>query len=106
MSPRDSEFEEVYMSRVKNWLPRTSAAFVIGVVLVILLYAAIAYVPAGHVGVLTLFGRVTGEVLPEGTHLVNPFKSNNRLSVRTMELKEEDSVPANEGLRVTLGASV
>ena len=61
MSPRDSEFEEVYMSRVKNWLPRTTAAFVIGVVLVILLYAAIAYVPAGHVGVLTLFGRVTGE---------------------------------------------
>ena len=29
-----------------------------------------------HVGVLTLFGRVTGEALPEGVHLVNPFKAN------------------------------
>ena len=36
----------------------------------------------------TLFGRVTGDVLPEGTHLVNPFKVNNTLSVRTQELKE------------------
>ncbi len=106
MSPRDPEFEEVYMSRVKSWLPRTTAAFVVGVVTVILLYAAIAYVPAGHVGVLTLFGRVTGEVLPEGTHLVNPFKSNNRLSVRTMELKEKASVPSNEGLIVTLDTSL
>ncbi len=106
MSPRDPEFEEVYMSRVKSWLPRTTAAFVVGVVTVILLYAAIAYVPAGHVGVLTLFGRVTGEVLPEGTHLVNPFKSNNRMSVRTMELKEKASVPSNEGLIVTLDTSL
>ena len=27
---------------------------------VILVWSSIAYVPAGHVGVLTLFGRVTG----------------------------------------------
>ena len=62
--------------------------------------------PAGHVGVLTLFGRVTGEVLREGTHLVNPFKVNNKMSVRTQELKETASVPSQEGLIITLETSL
>ena len=74
--------------------------------LLILLWASVAYVPAGNVGVLTLFGRVTGEVLPEGTHLVNPFKVNNTLSVRTQTLKETASVPSNEGLIIALDTSL
>ncbi len=82
-------------------------AAIFGVVVVlILLWASIAYVPAGHVGVLTLFGRVTGEVLPEGTHVVNPFKVNSTLSVRTQEIKETASVPSNEGLIITLDTSL
>jgi prohibitin 1 len=79
----------------------------IGVVLlIILLWSSVAYVPAGNVGVLTIFGRVTGEVLPEGTHFVNPFKVNNTLSVRTQTLKEQANVPSNEGLMVTLDTSL
>jgi regulator of protease activity HflC (stomatin/prohibitin superfamily) len=58
------------------------------------------------VGVLTLFGRVTGEVLSEGTHLVNPFKYNNILTVRTQTLKETASVPSNEGLIITMDTSL
>ncbi len=76
------------------------------VLVLILLWASVAYVPAGHVGVLTLFGRVTGDVLPEGTHLVNPFKANHKLSARTQELKESASVPSNEGLIMTMDASL
>ncbi|HWR35761.1 MAG TPA: prohibitin family protein [Clostridia bacterium] len=79
----------------------------IGVVLlIVLIWASIAYVPSGHVGVLTIFGRVTGEVLPEGTHFVNPFKVNNKLSVRTQTLKETASVPSNEGLIIALDTSL
>lgn len=77
-----------------------------GIVVVILLYASLAYVPAGHVGVLTLFGRVTGDILPEGTHLVNPFKANNVLSIRLQEQKETASVPSTEGLIMTLDTSL
>ena len=76
------------------------------VVVVILLWMSIAYVPAGHVGVLTLFGRVTGEVLPEGTHLVNPFKVNNTMTARTQEVKESASVPSNEGLIISMDTSL
>jgi regulator of protease activity HflC (stomatin/prohibitin superfamily) len=63
-------------------------------------------VDSGHVGVLTLFGRVTGEVLPEGVHLVNPFKSSNELSIRTQEIKESASVPSAEGLVMNLDTSL
>jgi prohibitin 1 len=74
--------------------------------LVILLFASVAKVQSGHVGVLTLFGRVTGEVLPEGIHLVNPFKSNNEMSIRTQEIKESASVPSSEGLVMNLDTSL
>jgi regulator of protease activity HflC (stomatin/prohibitin superfamily) len=54
------------------------AAFLI----VVLLFSSITRVATGHAGVLTLFGRVTGEVLPEGMHLINPLKSNNEMSIQ------------------------
>jgi regulator of protease activity HflC (stomatin/prohibitin superfamily) len=73
---------------------------------VVLLWASIAQVPAGHIGVLTLFGKVTGTVLPEGIHLVNPFAVNHVFSVRTQELKETASVPSSEGLVVNLDTSL
>src|SRR3979490_365002 len=74
----------------------------IGFILVILLFSAITRVDSGAVGVLTLFGRVTGEVLPEGMHLINPLKTNHELSIRTQELKETASVPSAEGLVMNL----
>jgi regulator of protease activity HflC (stomatin/prohibitin superfamily) len=74
--------------------------------LAIALFASVARVDSGHVGVLTLFGRVTGEVMPEGVHLVNPFKVNNELSIRTQEIKESASVPSSEGLVMNLDTSL
>jgi prohibitin 1 len=75
-------------------------------VLIILFFSAITRVESGHVGVLTLFGRVTGEVLPEGMHLINPFKTNNEMTIRTQEIKESASVPSSEGLVMNLDTSL
>ncbi len=72
----------------------------------ILLFTSVARVDSGHVGVLTLFGRVTGEVLPEGVHLVSPFKANTEMSIRTQEIKESASVPSSEGLVMNLDTSL
>jgi prohibitin 1 len=107
-SGKDSDDSEsvLKMSVAKNWLKSGFLKIVAGVVVAILLYMSIAYVPAGHVGVLTLFGRVTGDVLPEGTHFVNPFNVNNTLSVRTVETKETATVPSTEGLIMTLDTSL
>lgn len=85
---------------------RGAGVVVVVILLLIATWMSIAYVPAGHVGVLSLFGRVTGEVLSEGTHLVNPFKVNNTMSVRTQTIKETASVPSNEGLLITMDTSL
>ena len=76
------------------------------VFLVILFFASVVSVPTGHVGVLTLFGKVTGEVLGEGIHLINPLKSVQRLSIQTQSVKESASVPSNEGLILALDTSL
>jgi regulator of protease activity HflC (stomatin/prohibitin superfamily) len=94
------------MSAGRNWIKSSILKIAAGIFVAILLYMSIAYVPAGQVGVLTYFGRVTGDILPEGTHFVNPFKVNNIMSVRTVETKETATVPSNEGLIMTLDTSL
>lgn len=83
---------------------------VLSVLILVLLFfmgaCSITKVDTGNVGVLTKFGRVTGDVLPEGIHLIDPLKSSNQLSVRTQEQKETASVPSSEGLIMTLEASL
>jgi regulator of protease activity HflC (stomatin/prohibitin superfamily) len=74
--------------------------------LVILLFSSVTRVGTGHVGVLTLFGKVTGETLGEGIHLINPLKTNNELSIQTLTLKESASVPSSEGLMMALDTSL
>ena len=73
---------------------------------IIFLMASTTSIPTGNVGVLTLFGKVTGETLPEGIHLVNPLKSVQKLSIQTQSVKESASVPSNEGLILALDTSL
>jgi prohibitin 1 len=75
-------------------------------VVIIVLMASTTSIPTGNVGVLTLFGRVTGETLPEGIHLVNPLKSVQKLSVQTQSVKESANTPSNEGLILALDTSL
>jgi len=76
------------------------------VFVLILLFASVVSIPTGHVGVLTLFGKVTGETLAEGIHLINPLKSVQKLTIQTQSVKESASVPSNEGLILALDTSL
>jgi prohibitin 1 len=87
-------------------LLRLVAIGIAAFILVILLFSAVTRVSTGHVGVLTLFGRVTGEVLGEGIHFINPLKSNNEMSIQTQTIKESASVPSSEGLVMNLDTSL
>jgi prohibitin 1 len=79
---------------------------IVFVFVLILLFASVVSIPTGHVGVLTLFGRVTGETLSEGMHVINPLKSVERLSIQTQSVKESANVPSNEGLILALDTSL
>jgi len=76
------------------------------IVLTIITVSATSCVRTGHVGVVTVFGRVTGRTMPEGIHLVNPLSRVHELDVKTSEIKERASVPSKEGLIMGVEASV
>jgi len=107
ISGKDSGDSPVFrMSRVQDLIPRRLGGILTAVVLLILAWISVTSVPTGNVGVLTLFGRVTGEILPEGIHLINPLKSVNKLSVQTQSIKETANVPSNEGLILALDSTL
>ena len=88
-------------------LLRLVALGIAAFLLVILFFSSVTRVGTGHVGVLTLFGKVqTGEILGEGIHVINPLKTNNELSVQTQTLKESANVPSSEGLMMSLDTSL
>jgi prohibitin 1 len=86
--------------------PRAAIFITIIVVLFFLLVRAARVVPAGHVGVVDLFGNVRAEALPSGLHLVNPLARVHRMSVQTNEAKETMDTPSSEGLIVHLDVSI
>jgi len=76
------------------------------VTLAILGMNSVACVRTGHVGIVTVFGRVTGTTMSEGIHPVNPLARVHELDIKTQEVKERAAVPSREGLIMGLEASV
>ena len=79
---------------------------VLAVMAVIIAASSTSCVRTGHVGVVSLFGRVTGRTLSEGIHIVNPLAHVTELSIKTQEIKEKAAVPSREGLIMGVEASV
>ncbi|MFN8358361.1 MAG: prohibitin family protein [Candidatus Kapaibacterium sp.] len=78
-----------------------------GILLVIvgMLTAGVRQIPAGTVGVMSLFGKVQTEVLGEGLHVINPLMSVNQMEVRTQNytmssVHDEGNKEGDDGIRV------
>lgn len=87
-------------------LVRGVGTLVLLVVGLIVASSATSCVRTGHVGVVSVFGRVTGRTLSEGIHFVNPVSTVTELSIKTQEIKEKAAVPSKEGLIMGLEASI
>jgi regulator of protease activity HflC (stomatin/prohibitin superfamily) len=61
-------------------------------------FSAVTIIPAGHVGVIDVFGNVSDRVLQPGVRIVNPLARIHKMSVRTREATETADVPSSEGL--------
>ena len=87
---------------------RTAAAVrFVGVVLAAAaLFSCLTVVPAGHVGVVDFFGKVSPSTLKAGINLVNPLARIIKMSVKTQETKAVMDVPSKEGLSVQLEVSL
>ncbi|HEY8369893.1 MAG TPA: prohibitin family protein [Thermodesulfobacteriota bacterium] len=87
-------------------LPRWAVPAAIAVLLAVVFSTAVVQIPAGYVGVVSLFGKVSDRALEPGLHLVNPLARVIRMDVRTNEVKEAAVVPSKEGLSVGADISV
>jgi prohibitin 1 len=84
----------------------TVSAGLAGVALLIALSQCLTQIPAGHVGVIDFFGRVSERTLKSGVNLVNPMARIIKMSLQTKELREQMQVLSKEGLTIALEISL
>jgi len=86
--------------------PRSLASFALLIVIVLVLGRSVRVIPAGSVGVVDLFGRVSPVPLNAGIQFANPLARVVTMSITTLELKEVMDVPSKEGLTMNIECSV
>jgi prohibitin 1 len=86
--------------------PRLIGLLGIAIILGAVALRGVRVIPAGHVGVVDLFGRVSPETLKSGIQFVNPLARVITLSIKTQEIKEVMDVPSKEGLTMQIEVSV
>ena len=69
------------------------------IIFILTIFTPFTTIPAGHVGVSSLFGKVDNEELNEGFHLINPLKKVHKIDCRNKELTIDDvGVPSQDQL--------
>lgn len=91
--------------------PRAKVLRIVGYVslllcAVALVVATVITVPAGHVKVATLFGKVQDNTYHEGLHIVNPLLDFTTFDLRQKTHKETAGIPAEDKLITTMDVSV
>lgn len=90
----------------KPALFKTGAQVILVVSLFFVIASAIITVPAGHVRVATLFGKVLDDTYREGLHLVNPLLEFTQFDLRQKTHKESAGIPAEDKLITRMDVSV
>ena len=89
-----------------KWLGK----LVIPLLILLFVFAALTpftTIPAGHVGVASLFGKVDTTELTEGFHIINPLKKIQKIDCRNKELTLVDvGVPSQDQLTTDVDVTV
>ncbi len=95
----------VAATRAQTAANRGAASLVAVIAIAVAFIQSMTVVPAGHVGVVDVFGKVAERTLKSGVNLKNPLARIVKLSVKTQEMKESMAVPSKEGMTVGLEVS-
>jgi prohibitin 1 len=95
----------IAISKARTSANRGVATIVLVAAIALAFFQCVSIVPAGHVGVVDLFGRVSERTLRSGLQVRNPFASVIMMTVKTQEFKEAMPVPSKEGMTVGLEVS-
>lgn len=98
----------VFYNAKKRFNKAESTFALIGIVVAALIAVSQFWtiIPAGHVGVIDIFGTVSDNTLYPGVNVVNPVANVIKFDARTQEVKEEMTVPSKEGLTVQIEISL
>jgi len=69
-------------------------------------FRTLIIIPAGNVGVIELFGKISQRPLDPGAHLVNPFAEVETFSTRFRDIKETVGATSQEGLAFNIDVSL
>jgi len=89
----------------KNLVAIISSAVAL-IILIIIIVSSITIIPAGHVGVYSLFGKVSSDTLDEGFHMRNPFGAVTVFDARQKTHKEPVGVPSQDQLITNFDISI
>lgn len=78
----------------------------LGVLVVALLTNFFTSIPAGHVGVGSIFGKVQPDTYSEGIHVINPFTKITLFDARQKTHKESMGVPSQDQLITNFELSI
>lgn len=95
----------VAATRARTMANRGAASLVAVIAIAVAFVQSLSVIPAGHVGVVDVFGKVREQTLKSGVNLKNPLARVIKLSVKTQEMKESMPVPSKEGMTVGLEVS-
>lgn len=79
---------------------------IVALIVIFAVFRCFTVIPAGHVGVIDLFGKVSERTLMPGVNFKNPLANVIKFTVKTQEMKEVMVVPSKEGLSVQLELSL
>lgn len=97
MSQNTINIDEASLQKAK-WIGKLIIPFLL-LVFVFSALTPFTTIPAGHVGVASLFGKVDPAELPEGFHIINPLKKIQKIDCRNKELTLLDvGVPSQDQL--------
>ena len=105
MSMTNEEYKAEQLRKAKG----VGFKLIIPVLLIILFFGLSPFttIPAGHVGVSTLFGKVDETEIAEGFHFLNPLKKVHEIDCRNKELTLIDvGVPSQDQLTTSVDVTV
>ena len=107
MSP-DAKFNPLEVTQTTR--PKFISVILGGIVVVAFLFFIVSRffttIPAGHVGVGTLFGKVQSDIYTEGIHLINPIVKITLFDARQKTHKEDMGVPSSDQLITRFDLSI
>ena len=105
MSMTNEEYQAEQLRKAKS----IGFKLIIPILLVVLFFGLSPFttIPAGHVGVSTLFGKVDETEIEEGFHFINPLKKVHEIDCRNKELTLMDvGVPSQDQLTTSVDVTV